>query len=328
MPWLAIGAAAGAIGSGLIGKSSSDADRNAAIDAYNQSVKDYQSIGVPPDQAMQLVLQDYQQQGKLTPELEQAIQQGPSSYEGISTDPQYKEAQLQALSSLKGISDRGGTTLTDQANLEKKMGDLSASERGSREAILARTRERGQLGSGLELASQLQSQQQGSQQAHADTLQAQADAEQRALQAISQRGSLSGQMQNQDFGQQSQIAAAKDRINQFNTQNSQATQQRNIAAKNAAQGYNLSEAQRVSDQNTGLHNTQEQYNKLLPQQNFNNKLALASGTSNARAGQANQFNNSANANSNMWAGIGSGVSKAGLAAAAYQNNVDKDDENK
>lgn len=317
MPWMAAAAMGGSVASGLIGAASSAADRKQALDAYQQSVNDYQAIGVPPEQAMQLVLQDYKQQGKLTPELEQAISQGPSAMEGVSTDPQYKEAQLNALSSLKDIADRGGTSLQDRANLEKKMGNLASDERGSREAILARSRERGQMGSGLELASQLENQQRGSQQAHADTLQSQADAEQRALQAISMGGNMGGNLRSEDFGEQSSIAAAKDRINQFNTQNSQAVQQRNVAAKNAAQGYNLSEAQRVADQNTGIANTQEQYNKQLPQQNFNNQLTLAGGKANARAGQATQLNNNANATSNTWAGIGSGVNKAGIAAANY-----------
>lgn len=312
--------AAGAIGGGLIGNASASGDRQAAIDAYKQSVADYEAIGVPSIEAQQIVLQKYQSEGKLTPELQEAIKQEDTGLQDITTDPQYKAAQLQALQKLQDLGSNGGLSLTDKANLEQTMGDVAAQERGSREAILQDAQQRGGYGSGAALAAQLMNQQGAASRNHQAGLAAAGSAQDRALQAIIQAGTLGTSLRNQDYDQAAAAAKAQDTINQWNAANSQDVQAANAAAKNSAAAANLANAQNISNANVDTTNKQETYNKGLAQTNFNNQLAVTQGKANARSGQASNLNANAQNTADMWSGIGSGVAQGAGAIAQYANS--------
>lgn len=321
MPWLIPAAmVAGSAISGAIGSGQASSDREAAKNAYDQSVKDYTSIGVPPIEAQQIVMQKYQSSGQWTPELAEAVKLGDSNLLGVSTDTGYTEAQKQALSQLQTIGNSGGMTLSDQAQLEKNQGNINADERGHREAILQDARQRGGYGSGTALAAQLMNQQNASNQAHQTGLDVNAQAQQRALQAIMSAGQLGGQMQEQQFGQQAEKAKAQDAINQWNAQNQQANRNNNIQLQNQAAQYNLGNNQNLSNANVDLTNKQGVYNAALPQQYFNNQLAVTQGKANARAGQATNLNQNAQQTANMWSGIGSSVAQ-GLGAYGQMQNT-------
>jgi hypothetical protein len=323
MAWIAPVAAAGAaVAGGAMAAGAQNKATDASIAAYQQSVKDLEAIGIPSVEAQQITMQKYQDQGEWTPELASAVQQGPSQMEGISTDPAYKEAQLNALNSLKDISSSGGMTLADRATQEKALSTSAQQERGAREAILQRAKESGTLGSGTTLAAQLINSQGAADRTHAAGLDAAASAQQRALQAIQSAGQLGGSMQATEFGQKSDVAKAQDAINAWNAQNSQNTQNTNVATKNTASQYNLANKQNLSNANTDLANKQEVYNKGLQQQQYQNQMQNAAAKANARAGQATQEQNGANNTANLWGGVGSSVAQAATAAGQYANDQD------
>lgn len=297
------------IGAGLFGKSEQDKARDAAREAYEKSVADLEAIGVPSIEAQQLVMERYKSEGEWTPELEEAVKMGDSNMLGVSTDPAYKEASMKALSRLSDIG-KDGSTLEDKANLERTMGDINAEERGSREAILQKTREQGGYGSGSALAAQLMNQQGSSARAHDAGLNTAATAEKRALEAIIAGGELGGKLRSQEFSEKSDVAKAQDTIAAWNAANSQDVRGRNANVANTAAQWNLNNKQNLSNSNVDTSNKEQTYNKGLQQQKYANELEIAKAKAAARAGQAQNATAAGNASAQMWAGIGSGINKA------------------
>lgn len=280
----------------------------------------FNGLSIPEIEAQKLYLEQLQQQGLLTPELEQSILQGDSAYAGISTDPRLKQAQLDALSSLRDVGSSGGMNMEDRARLSQVQSESGRAEKASRDAITQNMQSRGIGGSGFELAAQLSNQQGSAERAAQAGLEVNAQAQKRALEAMMQAGTLGGQMQSQDFSQQAQKANATDAISQFNAQNRTNAQARNVASQNSAQATNLSEKQRLSDQNAAMRNSQQQYNKELLQQKYENEYKKAAGQSGALANQA--ATTSAQGASNK-AFVG-GLISSGATAAASDKNAKKD----
>lgn len=283
--------------------------------------QDYFSDLVAPDvNQMQLQLQQLVEQGVITPEQAQAELSGRSEMDNISTDPKLKSAQMDALLGLQDISDSGGLTDADQANLSKIRTDEDTAARGKREAIIQNAQSRGLGGSGLELMSQMQNQQDSATRNSQRDMDVAGQAQNRALQALIQGGQLGGQIQQQDFNQQAQTAQANDAISKFNAQNKQQVNMANVAANNAAAATNLQNKQNIANQNVATNNTQQQYNKQLLQQQFDNEMKKRSGqagiaqTNASNAGKDSQ--GQANANNQM---IGA-VIGAGSAAAKGMAN--------
>lgn len=278
----------------------------------------YKDMQAPDIADMEIQLQQLVQQGVLSPEDAQAALVGDSEMKGISLDPNLKAAQMDALSGLQEISDGGGLTLSDEANLRKIQDQINTEARGSREAILQNAQARGLGGSGLELLSQMQNQQDAATRASRAGLDTAAQAQERALQALIQGGETAGNIRGQDFNEQAQIAQAQDAISKFNAQNQQQVNMMNTQSRNDAQRANLASKQGVSDANANLANQQQMYNKGLKQQDFDNRMAITAG----RAGIANQnaanqaAANAARANA-INQTIGAGLSAGAGLGAAY-----------
>lgn len=320
MPWLAAAAAGSSIAGGLIGAADNASARDQAKQAYDQSVADLNAIGIPSIEAQQLVMEEYKSQGKWTPELEQAVQLGPSNMSNITTDPAYKQASLKALGSLQGIGDSGGMTLSDRSNLEGIESSIAAKNRGAREAILQDAQQRGGYGSGTSVAAQLLAQQQGANEAHQAGLQTAGNAQARALAAIQAAGQLGGNLQGQEFGQKSQQASAADEIAKWNAANQQQVQGTNVGVQNQASQYNLANAQNLANANVDTRNKEQAYNKSLYQQQYQNQMQQASAKANARAGQATNALAAGQQAATAAAGVGSGVNQAITAYGQQQNN--------
>lgn len=323
MPWIApaIGGVASLAGA-AIGAGAQGAASRASIDAYQQSVKDLEAIGVPTAEAQQLTLEQYKSEGKWTPELEDAVKLGDSNMLGVTTDPAYRASQLKALGSLQDIGDSGGATLSDRATLERTMGNVNAKTRGAREAILQDAQQRGGYGSGTSLAAQLMAQQGGAQDAHQAGLDAAAQAQQRALQAIQGAGQMGGQLREQDFGEQAKKAQAQDAIAQWNAANRQQVTGANTNTRNAAQQYNLANAQNLSNANVDTRNKQQAYNKGTQQTYFQNQLDVAKAKAGARAGQAQAGQQAAGQQAQLWGNIGSAVNQGVTAYGQMKNEND------
>jgi hypothetical protein len=275
----------------------------------------FEDLKLPSIEEMQLQLEQLVEAGALTPEEAQAELIGRSEMGNISTDPRFKQAQMDALLGLQDIGD-GGLTAMDEANLNRIKSEENTASRGAREAIIQNANQRGMGGSGLELMAQLQNQQDSATRTSQRDMDVAGMAQERALQALIQGGDLGGKMQAQDFNQQAQVAGANDAISKFNAANKQNVNLTNVAARNNAQATNLNNKQNIMNQNVGTRNQQQQYNKELKQRQFENEMKKRSGQSgiaqaNAQA-QGQNSQNAANANNQMIGTIiGAGASMYG-----------------
>lgn len=209
---------------------------------------------------------------QMNPEMESAVNLGPSEMAGISTDPSLRIAQKAALAKLQGIGDAGGRDsqfLADQARLES---DVNTNLQGQEGAIMQNMAARGMSGGGSELAARMQSAQGASNRQAQMGMDAKAQADKRALDAIMQSGDLAGKMQGQDFSQAAQKAQAADAISRFNAANQQQVMSNNVGAKNTAQASNVANQNMVAGQNTAASNQAQQQNLSLAQQQYENEL--------------------------------------------------------
>lgn len=256
------------------------------------------------------------------PRLASLSSMGDSAMSGISVDPRLKQNQNNSLDALSQIVQGGGMTAQDKANMAKMQSEVAQADRGRREAIMQNMGSRGMGGSGMELLSQLQSGQAATDRASQSGLDIAGQAQARALDAIAQSGTLSGAMRDQDFGEQSKVAQAKDAINQFNTANANAnslananmtnanslsrangmltanqgnvsnqmnTNQFNANAQTDAAKYAQGNAQGIANQNTAAKNSTQALRDALPQQNFSNQMQIAGGKAGVAQGGVNYY---------------------------------------
>jgi hypothetical protein len=302
MPWLAVAAIGAAAVSGVAGAIANSNAANRADMLRNEAIKKWLSVNIPDPEKQKLALQQFVVAGKLTPELEQAIKQDPSAWQGVVQDQGLKQSQLRSLRSLEDLGS-GKETFDDQAAHENAMIDEAAAERGHQKAITSSLAQRGQLGTGLELTARM-----GQQQADADTaaktaLGLEAGRRANALKAIQGAGVLAGQMSQQDLALKGEKANAADTISRFNTENLRDVNAANAHAKNAAQQFNLTNQQGIANKNTALNNYEQQYNKELQQQQFEDQAKVA-------AGETGQYNAAA-----------AGATEAGKNAASFWGNI-------
>lgn len=315
MAWVA--PVMGAVG-GIVGADQARSQARDAEQARKRALRQYSEIQIPELAAQELDLYLPEYLGGYDPTMEEQALLGESAMEGIALDPQMRQAQMQALQQLAEIG-QAGLTPEDMAAMRSMQRQVAGSEQSRQADIMQDMARRGMGGSGLELAARLSSSQAASQRESelADQLAQQAQA--RALQGITQAGTLGGQLRSQEFGEQSDIARAKDVISQFNVQNQQQVRQRNIEAQRQAQLRNLQEQQRLSEQAMGIKNYQQEANKGLLQNQFSNQMQLAAARAGQYGGQATAADAAAGRTANMWAGIGQGVGQ-GVAAMTSGSN--------
>lgn len=267
-------------------------------------IKDYFSdLELPSAQEMSLQLERLVQQGSLSPEQAQAMMQERSAMENVQSDAGSKQAQMDALLGLQDITSSGGMTAQDKARMQQIQNQENSASRGAREAIMQNAQARGMGGSGMDIMAQLQNQQDSATRASNRGTEVAGMAQERALQALMQQGQLGGQINQQQFGQDSARAQAQDAISKFNAQNKQSVNLANTQANNQAQAGNLANKQNIANQNVGLSNQQQMHNKALIQQNYENELKKRQGQAGIGSQNAsNQFAESqgaANANNQM-----------------------------
>lgn len=249
---------------------------NGALEA---ALREFSNIKQPTAAEMEIELQKYVQAGLLTPEQAQTYLMGDTEMNNINVDPSTRSAQADALRQLSDISNQGGMTAIDKSRMMAINDEMNTANRGAQQAITQNAQERGVGGSGLELAARLNAQQGAAGNAARQGVDVAAAAQQRALEAISQKANLGGQMRGQDYQQAAAKAQARDAINQFNTQNRQTVAGQNVDRLNQGQQFNLGNKQTVANLNTSGENENRTRNANLKQQVFDNSVKIAAGKS-------------------------------------------------
>jgi hypothetical protein len=248
--------------------------------------------GVEREKAEKLLRAASDEMGRIDlPKLKMLIaeQLPPSEFNKIKSDPDLRNAQMGALSKLREISDNGGATLSDRvagAKLANRLGGAASAGFGRAEEEAAA---RGTFGGGTQLAIDL-AHSQASKNAAADQEgELQARMEQRAMEAIMNRGRMSGDVRGQDFDEQSRVASANDEIARINAQ--------------------------YRDQTS-------RYNNQMLQQGYENEMNRAKGKYGIASDQANMYMRSGDQAAKNAQAIGNGVASAAtMAGGAYANGA-------
>jgi hypothetical protein len=288
--------------------------------AAERAAAAFKGIPIPTVEEQSIILQNPDLMGEYTPEQIQAMQDMTSSaMENVSASSDTIDAQKQALEGISEVAE-GGFTEGDKAVSREINRDVNQQAQARRNSILNAMASRGTLGSGMELAAQLQGEQQSIDQASraGDNLSQQAQA--RALQALGQQGSLASQMRGQEFGEQSDIARARDEIARFNMVNRQRVADTNTGERNRAQLLNLQQRQSMEDQRAGNANQQQMYNKQLLQTHYANRLGKEGQVQQANMAVAQAQANAANARAAGIQGIAQGIGGAFMGGANLMNS--------
>ena len=280
-PW---GAAAGGV-AGALGLFGGGEDPQAA--ALAQARKDLEDIGLPPDLSYEIALKQFREAGTLTPQQEEAYRQSYSNVAGVQEDLTGRDAQVDALNLLK---ERGMGLGAEERSAFSEMRDMTQRDaQAKQQQIMNQMAARGQGGSGAELMAALQGAQASNTRLSQEGDRLGATAASNALQAISQSGQLGGQLRSADYGAQMDKAKSLDAMEQFNLQNSQAVQQRNISAMNQAEAANLANKQNLANANIQMANTETYRQEQAKRDYWNDKYkqaAAKSGTSISEAQMA------------------------------------------
>jgi hypothetical protein len=247
----------------------SDKEQIKALEASRAAAA---SAEVPDEAMLRYNLEMLKNMGQLTPEMEQEILQEASGMRYVSTDPQLREAQMQALTNMERRG-KEGLTLEDRAAAEQINRGVNQNARANQEAVLQNMAARGQLGSGGELAARMQASQSAADTGGQQGMELVRLAAAQKLQATMNAGQMGGDIRGQDFGEQSAKAQAQDMINQFNTSSRQDVQSQNVGSKNRAQQYNLDyakdlEANRVDTTNQQKAINRDAYTTAMDARNF------------------------------------------------------------
>ena len=315
---LALGAGANILG-GVLGAEEGRKGRAAQKDAMNQALAQFAGIEVPELQAFSP--EELKYLGDFDPRLEQALTLQDTAMEQVAADPRLQAQQMAALESIAGMTGQEMTPAEQAALMQIRRG-AAAEAQAKQGQILQNMQARGLGGSGAELIAKLKAAQSGADRQGAMGLDVAKQAQQRALQAMSQQGQLAGNIHAQDVGEQERLAAARDVVNKFNLTNQQAVGQRNVAAQNQAGLRNLQTQQDLANRNVAQRNLAQQHNIGRDEREFQMQRQLAAN----RAGiQADMGNQAAQAGANMASGIaqiGAGLGQGLGAYAGYSHQND------
>lgn len=270
--------------------------------------------GVAVPNAAQLTLPQLQKlvvAGVMTPAQAEAALVKSNAYDKVAPGGQGLDAEIAALAKLSDIADSGGMDAEAKATLNDALSKARTQGQGERQYILDQMAARGIPTSLMGESAQLAEAGQEAEAASKAGVDAAGQAEQRALEALSESAGLGGQIQSEQFGEAAKKADAANAIAQWNAQNQTSINEANAARKQQASEINTANTQDVSNQNTGLANERTRYNAAIPQTVFNDELAKATGQAGVSKQQADQAMAEGKQNAGIWSGIIGGAAKAG-----------------
>lgn len=306
MDWGKIAQVAIPIVSGMIGQNQARGQQGEADELNRKAMESLTNLNAPDIEKMKLYLQQYQNVGELSPQMEQDILQAQSELSNISTDPKYNEYQMNALKKMAEVAENGASAI-DRAQMQNLLNKTAAQNISQQKQILENRASRGVSGSGDELAAQLAAQQASQNTASNEAMQMAALLAQRKMDATKDLSNMSNAAETNEFNRKSQIASARDAINRFNASQQASTQSRNVSTTNEAMAKNLTNRQNIANQNVDLSNKQQTYNTGLTQADFDNKLRLGQAQTGAYSKMAANKQSGADATAGMWSNIGKGA---------------------
>ena len=291
-------------------------DNQAAMAGLNQGTQAYNDLVPPSYETVDYTGPQEAQDIRLDPAALERV--GPTAMGDVSVDPMYKDQQLAQLSALAELRDNGGLNMTDRANLQGIQNDEAAAAQGKRGAIMQQAQMRGTGGSNMAIMDMLSANQGAANRQSQRDMQIAGMAQDRALQAGNMAATQASGMSNQDFDQQSKVAAARDKAAMFNADMANNNAQFNSTQNVAVQKANQAKTQGVNDANAlANNNSQTMNNYTMPTQTYNNQSNKAAGTMQAGSNIADYYQGKVSAGNKQQGDMWGGALKIGM--DAYKN---------
>ena len=198
---------------------------------------------------------------------------------------QSTQAQGDVLGKMMEIVNEQGETSDDRASYLRMRNEAGGIASGAQSAVQRQMENRGMGDSGMSFALQQQGAQSAANRANAMGIESASAARSRYVDALGMSGQMAGQMR----GQEMSAMKSMDEVNMFN-------------------------ARQQSDA--------DYRNQSIPQQDFDNRMALASQQAAAMNGVAGGYERQAQGTQNTASGVGNAVLTAGAAYDQYGNPVD------
>jgi hypothetical protein len=280
-----------------------------------QRLSELEKAGMPPETALPLILQEFKQQGVITPDLEQQINIEASKVGQIQEDPKLRQAAMQGLQLLQERSDRGFGAEEEAAFAEARQGTAKEAQ-GRLQSIIQQAQARGMGGSGAELAAQLSTAQAGDESLANQGLQIAAERAKAQREALTRAFAGATQMRGQDFDIARTKAQAEDELSRFRVSTEADRQSRNVAAQRRAEELNLAEKQRMTDLNVRQANEEQARQNAARQSDWLAKMKLAEAKGGIYREQAGQRIEEGSAAAKGWTDMGQGLGGAITGAGA------------
>lgn len=292
------------------------ADSNAQS-AEQTALENFATLQNPTAQQLTIPqLQQYVVAGLMTPAQAQAYLVNNNAYNNIQLSPEAMAAEEQALAQTQNIANTGGNDAEAKLAMQQAQDAATSTLAGEEGANVLQAEQRG-VAPGL--AAEAENEADIGNNANAlfgSDQQAAAAAEARQLQAIQNASTQAGNIENQEYTQAANQAAAQNAIEQFNAQNQTNVSQSNAANTQAANAYNAENAQNVSNANTQENAASEIYNATqAPQTAYQDALQKAEGESGAANNLANQQMAQGSQAAGLIGSILGGAAQIGAAAA-------------
>lgn len=289
------------------------AGRKQAADLARKGAAAFAGIDIPTLEQQEIILKSPELMGEYTPEQLSAMELSVNGLAQIGPEDSSVESQKGALEQITEMAE-GGVTEADLAAQRQIERGAAQSGKARREAILSEMAQRGVLGSGMELAAQLQGEQQTAAEAGDATDKLIQQNQANRMAALQQQAALSGQMRGQESQESMDKYRAQKQIEQFNL----GLRHQDAQERNRAQQMNLASRQAQEDARVQASNQQQMYNKQLKQQQFQNEMQKASGLANQYQAQQANAVAAGNAEAQRQAGIGSTIANlAGTLGSAF-----------
>jgi hypothetical protein len=256
-------------------------------------------------------LQQYAVSQNMTPAQTQAFLQQYNALANENVGQEGTAVQQAALAQLGQVANAGAAgTPVEQAQIAQALQQSNQNLAGQRGAIDQAAQARGVAPGLLQAALAQQNAGQDAQNANQAALQAQSQAYQTALNAMTGQAGVGQALQGQQNTQANTVAAAQNAMQQFNAANQQQAASQNAGYQQQANQYNTGMANTVGQQNTGLANQRTLYNAQVPETVFQNQMQKAGGL----AGQYNNAAGVATGQGQQNAGLLGGIIGAGATA--------------
>jgi hypothetical protein len=304
MPIIAGGAA---VAGGAIGNLASADSRRSARDAQSEArgmINDL--LKQIPDVDKPLLLQQYVQQGVISPEEAQVHLMQTSSLAGARADQGAICAQKQALDQLRQVS-QGGLRPEDRLALFDAQRQMAQQQKAGIQGAMQAQQMRGQGGGGAELAAALAAQQSAADTGSRAGLDIAAQSTAAKMAALQQYGNLAGNIRGSSMQEEATRRSAEDAIRQFDTGNQNQFGLYNVGQRNQAQATNLAAKQGIANQNVSQANDELRRQLEAKKWMFGQKAGLTESAAGMKQAQAAADQAEGQRIAGMWSGIGQGV---------------------